>query len=161
MFTQGPSDVREAAPKPPCFKIVKVEVVVEGDSLVVYGVYDDRSSPELATSAYTPAQRVDEQVATELVPLFRSVQGQTCEHDDRDRVRHTAAEPRRRRRVCHRPHSERVVADDSLATAQDISGGCPRPAGDVCRPCEPLVQFRAAAIETRDLVVVIERLDRA
>jgi hypothetical protein len=90
---------------------METEVAVEGGGSVVDRVDNDGSSSELLAAPDTAAQSVDEKMTTQPVALFRTVEGQAGEHDDRDWVGHTTTQAGRRGQMRDGTHREGVVPD--------------------------------------------------
>ena len=68
-----------------------------------------------------PVGGILEQGATETVALVGSLDGQSCQHDDGDRVRHVALEAPRGRVGRHCAGCQCVVRDDQPFIADDES----------------------------------------
>jgi hypothetical protein len=142
------------------FEVMETEVAVEGGGSVVDRVDNDGSSSELLAAPDTAAQSVDEKMTAQPVALFRAVEGQPGEHDDRDWVGHTTTQAGRRGHMRYGTHGEGVVPDDPRSAAQNVSCGRPCSGGHRRSADEPLVQLYMAALETFDPVAVCQQLNR-
>ena len=71
--SKGGCDVTEAPPKAALVEVVEVEVPVELGRLLVDRVDDHGPSTELMPAAYTTVQGIDQEMTTQALALFVTV----------------------------------------------------------------------------------------
>ena len=139
----------------------EAEVAIARGSVVIDRVGDDRASPELGASPHAPPQRIHEQMTSQALALFGSVERESSEYDDRDGIRHSPPNTGGRGFMRDRTHRKRVVPHNAIAAREDVCGSRPCRGGGASRVAQPAVEGRAAAVEVLDAVPVSEQLDRA
>lgn len=152
-------NVAQPPPQAAPLEIVEAEVPIERGSSVVDGVHHDSSRTEFCATSDTPAQSVDQQVATQFLALLGADEGQPDEHDDRDGVWYATPPARRCGGVRYRPHGEGVVPDNIAPAEKDVRGRRPRPRRHSRCVHEPTVQFLRAGVEALDIVPFAEQFD--
>jgi len=136
------------------------EVAIKRGGVVVDRVDDDRAGPKLSPAPDAPPQSIDEEVTSETVAVFGLVERESSEHDDRNRIWHPPPDAGRCRLMPYGAHRERVVAHDSVTSAEDVGGGCPCGGRGACRVAQPAVKGGDTAVEALDAMPVGQQFDR-
>ncbi len=117
--------IGDPAPEPLALKLKKAEVAVERGGVLIARIHDHCTCPEFARAPHAAPKCVNENIAAEARPALSAIKRKPRQKDDRHRVWHPTPKPSWRIDMGDRAHRERVVADDSLASAQHIRGGGP------------------------------------
>ena len=139
----------------------EAELRVERRGLLVDGLHDDGAGADHTGSGEAAPCRIDKEVGAEASAPVVLIDRELSEQDDRDRVRHAAADPGRHPAPLHRAGGEAVEPGHAVAVAGDIGA---RPAFGFVQPRlapEPGVEGRGARGELRDVVAGAKRLRRA
>jgi len=126
----------------------------------VNGVNDDRSCTELVSSPHAPSEGVDQEVTAETLSLFGLVDGEPGQEHDGDGIGHSPPESGGSAVVHHRAHRQHVVADDPVASTENVGRRGTSRAGNPSGVTQPTVEIVDAGGELVEVVGDREPLER-
>jgi len=139
---------------------IESQSAVEGDSIVRERMDEETTNADGVGREDDPSRRVLKKRSAKAMPVARLIHREPRKDNDRDRIRHVAAESTGRFLDADGARGEGVARDDSIRLADDERARCAACLIGVRAALEPVIQGRFAAREGVELVVRAEGFRR-